>query len=245
MATSLSTLVQDHGEELERLQQRLDYRFRDIHLLQQALVHSSFAFERLRPGRDNEILEFLGDAVLDLAVGYLLHQRFPELREGQLTRLRAGLVNEASLAAMAREIDLGDCLHLGRGEEATRGRSKSSILSCAYEAVLGAVFLDGGFPVALELVRHHFALHLARDPARLALDAKSGLQEVLQERFSEGPVYTLENEEGPPHARLFTVSVRFRDEILGRGSAGSKKAAEQQAASEALRALDEHGPQEG
>lgn len=238
MGASLTTLVQDHGDDLARLQDRLGYRFQDIHLLQQALVHSSFAFERMRPGGDNEILEFLGDAALDLAVGCLLHRHFPALREGQLTRRRAALVNETSLAAMARTLELGESLHLGRGEEASRGRGKSSILSSAYEAILGAVFLDGGFPATLELVRRHFAAQLAGDSAYLSLDSKSALQEILQERFSEGPSYILEAEEGPPHARRFTVTVRFRDELLGSGTAGSKKGAEQQAAGEAVRLLE-------
>ena len=156
MAVTLETLIQDNGDRLEALQTKIGYHFRDIHLLQQALVHSSFAFERMKNGRHNETQEFLGDAVLDLTVGYILFTRFPDMREGKLTRIRAALVNENGLAKMARGIDLGDYLLLGHGEDVSRGREKSSILSCAYEALVGALFLDGGYNVALSFVRRWF-----------------------------------------------------------------------------------------
>ncbi len=238
MGTTLAALIQDHEEGLHELQERIGYRFRDLRLLQLSLIHSSFAFERLDDGRHNETQEFLGDAVLDLTVGYILFARFPELREGKLTRIRSALVNENGLADRAREIDLGRHLLLGRGENASHGRDKPSILSCAYEALVGALFLDGGYDEALAFVRRFFEPHIeSHQELLLSADAKSSLQELLQERFNEGPAYVLVDEEGPAHARLFSVTVRFQDEELGTGKASSKKEAEQLAARAALDVL--------
>ena len=238
MGTTLAALIQDHEEGLHELQERIGYRFRDLRLLQLSLIHSSFAFERLDDGRHNETQEFLGDAVLDLTVGYILFARFPELREGKLTRIRSALVNENGLADRAREIDLGRHLLLGRGENASHGRDKPSILSCAYEALVGALFLDGGYDAALAFVRRFFEPHIeSHQELLLSADAKSSLQELLQERFNEGPAYVLVDEEGPAHARLFSVTVRFQDEELGTGKASSKKEAEQLAARAALDVL--------
>ena len=240
MGTTLAALIQDHEEGLLELQERIGYRFRDLRLLQLSLIHSSFAFERLDDGRHNETQEFLGDAVLDLAVGYILFTRFPELREGKLTRIRSALVNETGLADRAREIGLGQHLLLGRGENASHGRDKPSILSCAYEALVGALFLDGGYDEALAFVRRFFEPHIeSHKELLLSVDAKSSLQELLQERFNEGPEYVLVNEEGPAHARLFSVAVRFQGEELGAGKASSKKEAEQLAARTALDVLRE------
>ncbi len=238
MATTLHALIQDNGRSLQLLQQRIGYQFTDLTLLQVALIHSSFAFERLDGGRHNETQEFLGDAVLDLAVGYILFKRFPRMREGKLTRIRSGLVNETGLAERAREIDLGSHLLLGKGEDVSGGREKSSILSCAYEALVGALFLDGGYDKALLFVKRFFSPLIDQRQQQLVLsDAKSGLQELLQERYNEGPQYVLDREEGPAHAKIFTVSVRFHDQILGTGRAGNKKEAEQQAAGAALHKL--------
>lgn len=235
MGTTLAALIQDNEAALQELQERICYRFRDLRLLQRSLVHSSFAFERLDDGRDNETLEFLGDAVLDLTVGFVLFTRFPEMREGKLTRIRSALVNEHGLAERAREIDLGTYLLLGKGENAAHGRDKSSILSCAYEALLGALFLDGGYDEALTFVRRFFTPHIEQHQEQLvSADAKSLLQELLQERFNEGPEYVLVDEEGPAHARLFSIAVQFQGEELGTGMASSKKEAEQQAARVAL-----------
>ena len=240
MGTTLEALVQDHEEDLAELQDKIGYIFKDINLLQLSMIHSSFAFERMDCGRHNETLEFLGDAVLDLAVGYILFTRFPQLREGKLTRIRAALVNETGLAEMARAIDLGKYLLLGKGEDASAGRNKSSILSCAYEAMVGAMFLDGGYDVVQAYVERTFGpLIEERGDALTVTDAKSGLQERLQERFNEGPRYMLDAEEGPAHARLFTVSVHFHETVLGSGRASNKKEAEQQAARAALQFLDQ------
>lgn len=238
MPATIETLIQDNRQQLEELQDRIGYRFRDVRRLQQALVHSSFAFERMQQGHHNETQEFLGDAVLDLAVGYILFTRFPDMREGNLTRIRAALVNEYGLAEMAQAIDLGRYMLLGHGEEASNGREKSSILSGAYEALIGGIFLDGGYEEALSFVRRWFEpLIDARRRKLMLADAKSTLQELLQERHNAGPEYTLDSEEGPAHARMFSVSVHFAGKRLGSGRATSKKEAEQSAAREALEIL--------
>ena len=246
MSETIEKLTAQHRDALAALEARFGYAFRVPQELQQALIHSSYAFEQGGGAAiDNERLEFLGDAVLDLTVGHLLYSRYPEMREGELTRLRAALVNEGHLAVMARELGLGDHLLLGRGEEASAGREKPSILSCAYEAVVGAIYEDGGFDAAMAVIRHHFTPWLeTRRQHLLQADAKSALQELLQERHGEAPSYLVEQEEGPDHAKRFTVSVRFRGRVLGSGTARSKKEAEQQAAAAALQdraALDALG----
>lgn len=236
MTLPLNSLVDQNQARLKELEKILGYDFRDPGLLQLALIHRSYSFERDgRRGVDNERLEFLGDAVLDLTVGAALFERYPEMREGELTKLRAMLVNEAHLAEMAEGVSLGGFLYLGRGEDSSNGRSKPSILSCAYEAVVGAIFHDGGYEAATGFVRRHFVPRLDALKGRLHLaDAKSSLQELTQERFNEAPDYVLENADGPDHRKVFTVSVRFRGEILARGEATSKKEAEQKAAAAAL-----------
>ena len=136
MGLNLDQLIGENSEQLREFEKTLGYRFTDLRLLQKALIHASYAFEQAQVGENNETLEFLGDAVLDLAVGVILYRRYPKMREGELTKLRSALVNESHLAQMAREIDLGKHLCLGKGEDASNGRNKSSILSCAYVAVV-------------------------------------------------------------------------------------------------------------
>lgn len=235
MGMNIDSMVRVNKERLSGFEKIIGYRFTDLRLLQRALVHSSYAFEQDQEGENNEKLEFLGDAVLDLVIGHLLSHRYLEMREGQLTKLRASLVNEQHLAKMARDITLGEQLFLGKGEDASQGRQKSSILSCAYEAVVGAVFEDGGYDTAAAFIERFFAPTL--DPKKeelLVADSKSRLQELLQEKHNEAPVYTVDAEEGPSHKKLFSVSVRFKGEVLGTGQAGSKKGAEQMAAAAAL-----------
>jgi ribonuclease III len=235
MVITIDSLIAENESGLQAFEERLGYRFRETRHLQTALIHRSFASEQGKHfTADNETLEFLGDAVLDLSVSYALFKRFPKLREGDLTRLRAALVNEGHLAVMAQAIDLGEHLLLGRGEEASRGRHKSSILAGGYEAVLGAVFLDGGYEPAAAMIEHHFGPWLNAEQQSLFIDSKSRLQELLQEKYNEAPVYVLEKEEGPAHRKLFTVSVRFREVVLAAGSASNKKEAEQKAAALAL-----------
>lgn len=248
MPSTLAALLQNTETSRTALQERIGYRFQSQALLLRALIHSSFAFENPGLSQHNETLEFLGDSVLDLTVGYMLITRFPDLREGKLTRIRAAMVNEHWLSGMAKSIHLDEHLLLGKGEESSGGREKSSILSSAYEALLGAIHLDGGYDVALDFVYRQFAGHLdTQQEELLTSDPKSALQEFLQERHNEGPVYELLSEEGPAHARVFTVSASFRGSELGRGQAGSKKAAEQQAARLALTRLlaqEEKQPEE-
>ncbi|MEN8140288.1 MAG: ribonuclease III [Thermodesulfobacteriota bacterium] len=234
--TVLESLLSKNHDDLVTFARRLGHRFHDLSLLQEAFVHSSFAFEQggdLR--RDNETLEFLGDAVLDLAVGHALYELYPAMREGELTQLRAAVVQEGQLARMARQIDLGRFLLLGRGEEGSGGRSKDSILSCAFEAVMGAVFLDGGYDAANQVVQGLVVPWFAecRQAMELA-DAKSRLQELLQHHFSQGPSYELTEASGPDHDKTFTVSVSFQGRVLARGEAKSKKRAEQQAAAQVV-----------
>lgn len=242
MSVNIDELVNKNKKILTEFEQLIGYRFTDLRLLQNALIHASFAFEQAQVCKDNEILEFLGDAVLDLVIGYTLCKRYPDMKEGQLTRLRASLVNETHLASMARSIELGKFLCLGKGEESSHGRNKPSILSCAFEALVGAVFEDGGYGAASEFVQNLFGEEIDNKKENLLLaDAKSRLQEELQEKFNEAPEYRLDNEEGPSHKKVFSVSVLFRDEVLGTGTAGSKKEAEQRAAASALDDMQEGG----
>ena len=235
MVTKINVIVKENKKTLSEFEELLGYRFTDLRLLQKALIHSSFAFEQSQDCKNNETLEFLGDAVLDLVLGHLLFRLYPDMKEGELTKFRAALVNETHLAQVARDIELGRFLSLGKGEEASSGRNKSSILSCAYEAVIGAVFEDGGYETVSELIEEYFVPIIAeKKEAMLAGDAKSRLQEVLQEKYNEAPQYRIEKEEGPSHDKTFTVAVVFADKVLGVGSAGSKKEAEQRAAAEAL-----------
>ncbi len=237
---NIETLIKRNKEDLAVLEQNLGYRFTDLRLLQKALIHSSFAFEQAQIDKNNEILEFLGDAVLDLVIGHTLCKRFPDMREGELTRLRSALVNETHLALMARALQLGDYLCLGKGEDASNGRNKSSILSCAYEAVIGAILEDSDYVTVETIIARFFVPDMATKKEELLMaDAKSRLQEALQERFNEAPSYRIDQEEGPSHQKIFTVSVLFREEALGCGTGSSKKEAEQRAASATLDVLDD------
>lgn len=235
MSENIESLVRRNKVRLAELEEVLHYRFTDLRILQRALIHSSFAFENDDQGHDNERLEYLGDAVFDLIVGHLLMRSYPEMHEGELTRLRSSMVNEHSFATLARRIDLGSFLELGKGEEMNQGRQKPRILSCAWEAVAGAIFVDSDYATVVEALERFFLPDLETKKEEMFIaDSKSRLQEDLQERFSEAPRYLLEEEEGPSHARVFTVSVCFHDEVIGRGTAGSKKEAEQRAAHDAL-----------
>lgn len=235
MASFMDALTGSNKEMLAELEALLDYRFTDLRLLQKAMIHSSYAFEQAQAGQDNQVFEFIGDAVLDLVIGHSLSKRYPEMKEGELTRFRASLVNESHLADMARNLDLGKYLCLGKGEDSSNGRNKSSILSCAFEAVVGAIFEDSDYPTTAGLVERLFREAVKEKKEDLLLaDAKSRLQELLQEKYNEAPTYRLDTEEGPSHKKRFSVSVLFGDTVLGTGTAGSKKEAEQRAAAAAL-----------
>lgn len=218
---------------LEELSDRLGHRFADPDLLAASLIHRSYAAEN--PGlADNERLEFLGDAVLQLAVTDRLYHRYGELSEGEMAKVRAGCVNRHELARIARRIALGPHLRIGAGEEATGGRDKDSILADALEAVIAAVYLDGGFDAAKRVVlRHWDGLIAEKARAPGGRDYKTRYQEALA---AEGktPVYEVVGE-GPDHAKRFTATVSVDGVITGRGEGRSKKEAEQEAARRALR----------
>jgi ribonuclease-3 len=213
----------------------LGYSFRRKELLSLALTHRS---SHLRPGEEhNEKLEFLGDAVLSLAMSDLLMQRFPEASEGDLSKMRASLVNARVLATKAAALSLGSWLRLGEGEVRSGGREKPSILASAYEAVLGAVYLDGGFSPAHALVSRHFVDDLGEKSRAVLFDSKTRLQEITQKIFKEVPLYTLVETKGPDHQRLFISQVTIAGKLYGRGEGPTKKSADQAAAFQTLAML--------
>lgn len=216
------------------LETSLGHRFARPEHLAVALTHRSVG-----DARHNETLEFLGDAVLSLAISDLLMRAFPDAREGDLSKMRASLVNAERLAEKARVVELGRWLRLGRGEERTGGRDKEKILAAGYEALLGAVYLDGGYEAGRRVVDAHFADDLLRDVAVPGhRDYKTRLQELTQRLYRETPVYTLTAERGPDHEKEFVIELTVGGKVLGRGVGRSKKLAEQAAAMEALAALD-------
>ncbi len=216
----------------------LGYVFSNAELLLEALTHSSFANESASGGRHNERLEFLGDAVLSLCVSRELFARFPHAREGDLTRMRSGLVNASSLAELARATNLDEHLLLGRGEESQGGRTRDTLLGDALEAVLGAVFEDGGFAAAQEVVGRLFTERWPGEPAQDARkDFKTRLQEVMQRQYRDRPIYTPLADHGPEHAKIFTVRLTLPDGRQFTAEGSSLKRAEQEAAKTALRSL--------
>lgn len=220
---------------LFQLQKCIQYQFQDLSLLELAMTHSSWANEHSAGNRHNERLEFLGDAVLEIVISAQLFIRFPEAREGELTRLRSGLVNEATLAALARSLRLDTSLRLARGEEHQGGRNRDALLADAMEAVFGAVFLDGGMEEARQVIEH---LYEDQWPSTTVAvhrkDFKTRLQEATQQLSKELPVYALEDMQGPEHAKIFAVRVTLPDGRIFRASAPGLKRAEQEAAKVAL-----------
>jgi len=220
-----------------RLHQALGHEFEQEALLVDALTHRSFRNERPKLARaDNERLEFLGDAVLGMGVAALLAEAYPEAGEGALTRLRADVVCEGSLASVARELEVGAALRLGKGEERSGGRDKPRLLASAMEAIVGAVLTDGGAGPALELVERLFAEQVAQ--ASGLRDVKSRLQEWAQRVHGATPVYRLLSSEGPDHERVFHVSVDLEGNTLAEGRGRSKAEAERSAARKALAARE-------
>ncbi len=223
------------ADQLAGLEAAIGYRFANRHFLEEALTHRSFLNEAGgKSARDNERLEFFGDAVLDFVVSDLLLERFPECREGELTRIRAALVAEESLALLARQIGLGGYLRLGRGEEKSGGREKRSLLADAYEALLAAVYLDGGAEPVRRLVSEHFTPFMTGPGGR---DYKTEFQELSQAIRGTTPRYVLKEASGPDHDRTFVVQVLVGEECLGKGTGRSKKEAEQAAAKTAITRL--------
>ncbi len=230
-------------EWLESLQAILTYRFRNADLLVQALTHKSYTHENLQNEPfDNERFEFLGDAVLNLAMSHLVMERFFDLSEGELTRIRALVVNEKALARVSKRLGLGRFILLGKGEEQTGGREKTSILANCYEAVLGAVYLDGGYEDASRILHLHFSevlTELGKKTARQ--NFKSILQEQTQNRYQTVPRYAVVSVSGPDHEKQFRVSVSIQGVAMGHGEGKTKKEAEQEAAEEALGRLMSRG----
>lgn len=225
--------MRDMNELLEELQDKIGYRFQNTELLKQALTHSSFANEqKINKLKDYERLEFLGDAVLELVSSEFLFRENLQMPEGQLTKLRASMVCEPALAYCAKDIDLGSYILLGRGEEYTGGRYRSSITSDVMEAIIGAIFLDGG----IENAKKHIYRFILSDLENkiLFLDSKTILQEEIQKKKDAQLRYELIGESGPDHNKQFTVDAYLNDVLIGSGTGRTKKAAEQQAAYEAL-----------
>ncbi len=224
---------------MKTLEERLDYHFKDISLLENALIHSSYANEHHLGGiHSNERLEFLGDSVLGMVVADSLYRTFPELPEGNLTRLRASLVCENSLVLVAKELQLGAYLKLGKGEEAGGGRTRPSINADAVEAVLAAVYLDGGIDEARRIIQR-FILNNMAQAYEASRDYKTALQELVQRKSGQVLTYHLVGEAGPDHAKQFTMEVRLNGQAVGQGTGHSKKEAEQMAAKAAIAKLEQ------
>jgi ribonuclease-3 len=226
-------------EKIQGLETKLGYSFKDQTLLIQALTHKSFANEyRSESSGHNERLEFLGDTVLDFLVSDILMRLCPESQEGELSKLRAVIVSEPNLSETARALDFGVHLLLGKGEEQTGGREKSSLLANAVEAVIAAIYLDGGLEDAYRFIRDNFEPQIKALVANgLTHDYKTDLQEQCQSIFGALPKYTVVGESGPDHQKLFEVEIFAGGSALGRGVGKSKKEAEQMAAKEALERL--------
>ncbi|MBI4126663.1 MAG: ribonuclease III [Deltaproteobacteria bacterium] len=229
------------NDPLRPFEKLLGYRFKSKDHLRRALTHKSYANEKRLPASEhNERYEFLGDAVLELAVSQLLMQRFPDAPEGELSKLRAALVNEEQLAGVARTFRLGEFLFIGKGEDQTGGRDKPSLLSDALEAVFGAVFCDRGFLKARDVIEQHMADLLDQaGGVGFVRDYKTKLQEEAQSRFRTVPRYRLVRETGPDHRKQFEVSLSINNEPWSVGFGASKKAAEQDAARQALEKFQE------
>jgi len=221
-----------------RLQTELGYTFKDPALLLRALTHVSH--DRQKSEGHNEVLEFLGDAVLDLAVSDLLMRRNPDKPEGVLSKMRAALVNAVVLAEKANHLGLGPLLRIGKGEELSGGRAKASILAGAFEALLGGIYRDGGYEAAQRVVERYFGADVTAEKLGQH-DYKTRLQEISQMLFHAPPVYRVVSESGPDHEKYFITEITVGGKILGTGEGRSKKQAEQQAAKKALHELQQAG----
>jgi ribonuclease-3 len=233
----------EEKRNLDELNKRLGYTFQETDLLEEAFSHSSYVNERPDLGlKDNERLEFLGDAVLDLAISHILMSLFDGANEGDLSKYRASVVNEKGLVQIAKTLGLGDYIRLGKGEELTLGREKPSILANTLEALIGAIYLDAGFSTTKGIVHGLFESLLGKiDSGQMVNDFKSTLQEYTQELYKVRPQYLLLDERGPAHNKTFRVALRLNGEILAEGEGRSKKEAEQQAAKETYLCLKKDG----
>jgi ribonuclease III, bacterial len=218
------------------LEQRLGHTFKNQALLVRALTHKSYANELKCACEHNEKLEFLGDAVLDLVVGEFLFEQYPADTEGGLSKKRASIVNEEVLANIAAELDLSRLIQLGKGEAQSGGATKPRLLASTLEAILGALYLDGGFEVARVFIKSEFKKVITKTCCNedFERDYKTRLQEIVQKSCKETPRYELLSEEGPPHERIFKVCVKVKDALLAEGCGRTKKSAEQEAARVAI-----------
>lgn len=224
---------------MQQLEKNLEYSFKDINLLKNALTHSSYANEVRNGITSNERLEFLGDSVLSIIVSDYIFKNFPNLPEGQLTKIRASLVCEKSLCGFSRELELGKHLLLGKGEEKGGGRERDSILADAFEAVLAAMYLDGGYEVARKHTLRFVLREIEHPEDDIFKDYKTVLQEIIQRNPEETVTYVLVDQTGPDHDKIFTVEVKLNSNTIGKGSGKSKKQAEQMAAKQALELMGE------
>jgi len=226
-----------HEQQLRGLQEKLNHSFNDINLLEKSLTHSSYANEKFKNSADsNERLEFLGDSLLGMTVALLIYNFKPTLTEGQMTKLRAELICERSLASIASELDLGSYMLLSRGEENGGGRSRPSMLADAFEAVLAAVYLDGGYEPVERVISAYIKPRMD-NPAHSFYDYKTVLQELIQVKPGQTLFYEKTDEYGPDHNKLFTVEVKLNGKTIGTGTGKSKKNAEQEAAKTAIDTL--------
>lgn len=228
------------NRNLRELEQEIGYKFKNFSLLIHAMRHSSYINEKHLPKSEcNERLEFLGDAVLELVSSEFLFRENPQMPEGELTKTRASMVCEPSLALCARDLHLGEYLILGRGEDTSGGRERDSVISDACEALIGAIYLDGGFTSAKEFIHRHILLDL--EDKKLFFDSKTILQEMVQAGENEAISYRLVKEEGPEHEKAFYVDVFVGGRRMGSGRGRSKKTAQQQAAYHAILQMKERG----
>ena len=224
------------------LQDKIGYEFKQEKLLRQALTHSSYANEKhMSKLSDNERLEFLGDAVLEIVSSEFLFQNYPKMPEGDLTKLRASIVCEPTLALCTKEMDLGKYLFLGKGEDMTGGRKRKSILSDALEALIGSIYLDGGFASAKEFILRFILTDI--EHKQLFYDSKTILQEIVQAEFKEELSYRIIAETGPDHDKLFEVEALIGEQVIGTGEGRTKKSAEQEAAYHGILKLRENKPE--
>jgi len=228
---------EERRASLKQLEDCLEHQFTEIKWLDQALTHKSFIYETNHPEKGaNEVLEFLGDSVLNLAVSTLLFQKFPDAQEGTLSMMRSQLVRRSFLASLSKQLQLEGYLLLGKSQQSHGGPGKSTILGNTYEAVIGAIFMDSGFNRALEIVQAHLEPYLqTKMPSGLFNDYKSLLQIHSQQSHGLSPQYQVTNESGPDHDKRFQASVMIGDEVKGIGWGKSKKEAEQEAAKEAMK----------
>lgn len=221
--------------KIEQLYRTIGYKFRDQGLILKALTHPSYVNEVKQKVEHNEVLEFLGDAVIGLAISHLLIKRFPNLREGQLSKLKAAIVSEKNLSNIAKKLGIASMILLGKGEENTGGRRKDSILADTVEAIFGAIYLDAGFDKVLEIVESVFDLDVFLK--NFTEDSKSRLQEEIQKRFGTLPKYKVVEEKGPPHNKEFKIALFINNKLIAEGRGKSKKEAEKEAAMEGLKWL--------